>query len=385
MKISRKFNFFTLLLIVFLSVLSFSAVFFPTVSLAQGNQNSPTFVFLRDLRVGDRGEDVLELQKLLNSDPFTQVSTSGAGSPGLETMVFGPATHNAVLKFQQKHSNEVLRPAGLTIPSGFVGLWTRLKLNQILLNGQVAETPSDLVVNSTFGDSSENPYSEPYFEPEFVSDLPVTFTTLGDSDDSNELSLRFASNYYGGAGRSITLTGTGFTPETNMVIFDGRTAGNNKKYDIPNVPSSNGMTLRFQIPENIEPGRYDVTVKVGGSTSDPLPFMVTTMTSPTLSSLPKILNVEPKIAKFDEEITVTGENFTPTGNIVSSGFGVVRNIRSNNGTTLVFSIPMPEIIRENRNRNPEAEDWLWTNRLYVVNENGISAGTPVSELKIDLQ
>lgn len=56
--------------------------------------------FTRDLELGDTGEDVRSLQKFLNSKGFT-IATTGPGSPGNETSIFGRATQQALIRYQQ--------------------------------------------------------------------------------------------------------------------------------------------------------------------------------------------------------------------------------------------------------------------------------------------
>ncbi|TSC62069.1 MAG: DNA topoisomerase IV subunit A [Parcubacteria group bacterium Gr01-1014_48] len=54
----------------------------------------------RNLGPGSTGEDVRNLQKLLNKLGFTIVAT-GVGSPGNESAYFGAATYRALIRFQQ--------------------------------------------------------------------------------------------------------------------------------------------------------------------------------------------------------------------------------------------------------------------------------------------
>ena len=88
-------------------------------------------IFERDLRAGMQGEDVLNLQKVLNSDLRTRLSeTSELGSPGQETDYFGLLTFEAVKKLQELCRDEILTPLDLDEPTGFVGPSTRAVLNR---------------------------------------------------------------------------------------------------------------------------------------------------------------------------------------------------------------------------------------------------------------
>jgi len=91
-----------------------------------------TDVYWRDLSVGATGQDVKELQILLNNDPETLVSESGAGSLGNETEYFGSKTKDAVIRFQDKYYEEVLKTVNLSHGTGYVGASTRRKLNNLV-------------------------------------------------------------------------------------------------------------------------------------------------------------------------------------------------------------------------------------------------------------
>jgi len=86
--------------------------------------------FTSALSKGSENADVMRLQKLLNSDPDTRVSSSGVGSSGSETNFFGTGTENAVKKFQTKYGI-VSSGTPATTGYGAVGPATRAKLLEV--------------------------------------------------------------------------------------------------------------------------------------------------------------------------------------------------------------------------------------------------------------
>ncbi len=78
---------------------------------------APTTSFTKNLSLGDRDPEVASLQHYLNTHGYPIVTTpTYAGSLGYETEFFGPATKDALIKFQSS--------AGLP-PTGFFGPLTR--------------------------------------------------------------------------------------------------------------------------------------------------------------------------------------------------------------------------------------------------------------------
>ncbi|MBZ9577435.1 peptidoglycan-binding protein [Patescibacteria group bacterium] len=84
----------------------------------------PAFEFKSRLTKGSKGKEVTELQKCLAKFPDIYPE-------GEITGYFGEKTKQAVIRFQEKYYEDVLKPWGYTKGTGTVGKSTRAKLNEI--------------------------------------------------------------------------------------------------------------------------------------------------------------------------------------------------------------------------------------------------------------
>jgi peptidoglycan hydrolase-like protein with peptidoglycan-binding domain len=200
----------------------------------------------RNLRLGDKGEDVRILQRFLNQNSLTQVSKSGPGSPLNESTYFGPLTKNAVIRFQELYAADVLTPVGLLAGTGFVGPFTRQKIN--IISGALTQIPSQITTSS------------------------VTSSALANS--SNGPIITDLSPISGIDGTQITLTGSGFAATNTILAGFAR---------LENVPSLDDKTLTFTvnsgIPEKDKPYHlplvYTISVAIDGRQSNPKTFTLT--------------------------------------------------------------------------------------------------------------
>jgi len=121
------------------------------LSTIQGGSTTTTtstgYTFAANLTVGSKGVDVMNLQKVLNMDPDTQVAVgTSAGAPGYETSTFGPATKAAVMKFQAKY--------GISPVAGYVGAITRAKLNSMSSTSSSTTTTTTTTTSTVPGCTS---------------------------------------------------------------------------------------------------------------------------------------------------------------------------------------------------------------------------------------
>lgn len=182
----------------------------------------------RDLKVGVKGEDVRELQTLLNADPLTKIANDGPGSPGEETDYFGFLTKAAVIRFQEKYRSEVLTPAGLFSGSGFVGSLTRAKLSK-LTGGQPSSAAGGQHVENN---SVSGPVNFPTNPP--LGTIPRVQTPL-----SPKITSLYPARVR--EGDSVTVHGEGFTALGNTVTL--ATGALSRTYT--NLTSLDGKTITF--------------------------------------------------------------------------------------------------------------------------------------------
>jgi len=88
--------------------------------------------FTKQLKLGQTDSDIKQLQIFLNSDPDTELAKYGVGAPGEETNFFGLLTKKAVIRFQEKYAEEILKPWGLDSGTGVVGKRTLMKINELI-------------------------------------------------------------------------------------------------------------------------------------------------------------------------------------------------------------------------------------------------------------
>lgn len=98
----------------------------PSSSIQSSKASSSTFI--RTLRRGSMGEDVMLLQKFLNTQGF-EIAPSGPGSLGYETRVFGLATERALKRYQCS-KNIVCTGSPSETGYGVFGRMTRASVNE---------------------------------------------------------------------------------------------------------------------------------------------------------------------------------------------------------------------------------------------------------------
>ena len=100
---------------------------------------------LATLKVGQSNPLIKLVQVILNLDPKTKIASSGIGSPGKETTIFGNLTVGALKKLQASRGIMASDPE-----YGKLGQKTMLSLVQVLID-KVTELQAELAKQKALG------------------------------------------------------------------------------------------------------------------------------------------------------------------------------------------------------------------------------------------
>lgn len=356
-----------------------AALVSPTIAVAA----SPCADIARTLRIGSSGEDVRLLQQALNADPRTQVAKTGPGSPGSETTYFGPATHRAVMKYQEMYRSAVLAPAGLSLGTGVVGPLTRAHLRQSCSGARATpdtgiSAPAAPVSPSTQARDSAPSLPRPtgivsaanldvpessVAKPGVFVPTKVTTPWLGDFQFSKLFVLMTGETVMNPGGK-LRIFGTGFTADTPNTIHIG------DRYTIENVGVDQSGLINVTLPADVPKGRHYIWVSNANGVSNKDVFIV--VPTPGIPG-PKIILSSPERGKAGETVTVYGSGFSKTWNDIHFPTAIISNVKSPDGKTLVFTIP-PADLGLTADDLQYAPDIVST--FYVINDYGVSDGLP---------
>lgn len=381
-----------------ITFLAFSAAI---IALAYGlianAQTNASGVFTANLSLGSSGVQVVALQRLLNRDVDTRIASAGPGSPGNETAYFGLLTQTAVARFQEKYAEEILVPAALARGNGYVGQYTRAKLNALSVPVSAATKPADASPGSTpstkapattsvpviataptaadyavrdnekidiyAGDAMlENVRNRIYaavnaaVASQSVADIALPAITLSDMPS---VVIGMVSPQSGTSGTRVSIQGSGISPQS--VVYFGET------YVLRAISRDASDAFSFIVPP-LPPARYDIAVRTGSAVSNTTMFVLRDLRNPPA----RVQNVSPFAVAYSGTLTITGSGFTKQDNVVVTTYQKFTNVPSPDGKTIVIRLT-PDVLRESAKIGDGTRSIPMS--LYVVNDYGFSNAT----------
>lgn len=223
--------------------------------LVASSASAATYMWTSSLSMGSTGTQVKDLQKFLNMYPAYQVSTSGAGAPGMESSYFGAKTKAAVVKFQAANG---VSPIGIFGPASRAAAVAL----QNGTPGNVGNLPPGCTSAAGWSPSTGVPCSS----GTVTQTGPVMATIATDNPASGAFiapaaGVEFAKYAFTGSGvvTSVKLLRTGISSSTtlsNVYLYDGAT----RLTDGASIGSDNTVTFNNQAGLFTVSGSKTITV-----------------------------------------------------------------------------------------------------------------------------
>lgn len=307
-------------------------------------QSVSNFNFYRNLSLGDSGNDVLQLQKILNQDTETRIAISGIGSVGNETNYFGNLTKNALIKFQNKYRDGILTPVGLVYGTGFFGQNTiNFIENGLYQHDQIQNIENVENVENT----SEN-------KPIIKNEIDNASQPQNNLSVSDSIEIYFISQRVFESGDELTVVGTGINKDSEIYFFNfdndkiinAKIESNFMFFDAPNLPN----------------GEYEVYIKNDNLISKPFVVKIVDDYNP-----PKISSISPSTISYGDTVIIKGNNFEEENTVITS-LGTYSAV--SNGSEIKLYIQKPNNLNTNQVVVPSTEEF--EGLIQVQNTNGIS-------------
>ena len=333
-----------------------------------------------NLSLGSSGVQVAALQKILNQDSATRVAVTGPGSSGNESTYFGSLTKAAVIRFQEKYASEILSPVGLTRGNGYVGAYTRAKLNTLSTpyTGSASASPSAPVTPSAASPTADYTVKDSEKIDIYAGDAMIakvqnkmtaainaaiasqsmataTMPTIALTDVPSS-AIKEVSPRSGAPGTRATIAGIGITSQSTLYF------GN--KYIVRAMSLDIFGNFSFVVP-SIPPGRYDIAIREDDRVSNTKMFVITDPQNPRV----RLQSISPATTTYGGTLTITGSGFTSTGNIVVTTYQTFADVPSSDGKTLTMTLA-PESLREPARVGRGTDKVLMS--VSVVNDYGFS-------------
>lgn len=292
------------------------------------------YQFTRTLQLGSVGEDVREVQKILNANTQTAIEGDQEGSAGKETTYFGQKTRNAVVQYQQLYASEILTPLGLSAGTGIVGIATQQHMSRLSpgSNTQVTQPTTSSAFVPTAPGSSSSRDSDNARYVDFLKNggieaiLQSVRSAGGSAVDGNTAIVNSVAPASVSAGETLAIFGFFLPNDLQATLF---------KQNIPVTVGADRTRGTLVVPKDAK----GVTSVV--FTSPSVPVSQNTLTVEVASSetvQPTISNSPTKMV-FGTTVRIEGEGFdTKNKNTVLTPFATFEVVASSS-KTLSFTLP----------------------------------------------